>query len=143
MFIKKIIFLLLIFFILGCNEKTSYSGLILKDNLILTAFKNKEELLNTIGKPNYIDPIENNYYYFTEKFYSTNLLNKEIVDRNIVVFSFDEDNVILSTKQFNLDDEKKFTISKDKTKNNLIKKGLIEKVFGGIGTQTKLPNTSQ
>jgi len=31
-------------------------------------------------------------------------------------------------------------IIKEKTKNNLIKKGLLEKIFGGVGKRT-LPNT--
>ena len=143
MFIKKVIFLFLMFFILNCSEKTMYSGLIINENFNVSNLKDKNELILSIGRPNYIDPIENNYFYFTEKIIAKNLINRRIVERLVIVFKFDDDDNIISYKKFNLDNEKEIKISKDKTKNNLIKKGLIEKVFGGIGNNVTLPNTSQ
>ena len=32
-------------------------------------------------------------------------------------------------------------LSKDKTSNELIQRGLLEKIFGGVGTQQELPTT--
>ena len=36
-------------------------------------------------------------------------------------------------KQYNLNQEQQITFIKDKTKNNLVERGLIEKIFGGVG----------
>ena len=41
-----------------------------------------------------------------------------------------------------LNQEQQINFIKDKTKNNLIDRGLIEKIFGGIGKQ-KLSDNSQ
>jgi hypothetical protein len=49
---------------------------------------------------------------------------------------------IQDISKFTLNDEKDINYSKDKIKNNLIKRGFIEKVFGGVGKST-IPNTSQ
>lgn len=143
MYLKKILFILIIFNLIGCTEKISYSGLILDDNLSILNFETKNQLLESLGNPNYVDPIESNFYYFSEKIYSKNSLSNEIVDRKILVYSFNEDNLIISSKIINLENEKDITISKDKTKNNLIKQGLIEKIFGGIGNQQRLPTASE
>ena len=102
MFIKKVIFLFLMFFILNCSEKTMYSGLIINENFNVSNLKDKNELILSIGRPNYIDPIENNYYYYTQKNISKNLINIKKISRLILVFKFDNKNNIVSSKKFNL-----------------------------------------
>ena len=103
----------------------------------------KNDLLLLLGQPNYIDPMENNFYYFSEKNVSKNSLTKKTVDRLILVYYFDEENNIINTKKLNLDDEKTINISENRIKNDLIKKGLIEKIFGGVSAQPSVPTTSE
>ena len=65
---KKLFLISIILLIANCSEKVSYSGKILNEkNLQLEDLQNKEQVISKIGQPNYIDPIENKYYYFTEK----------------------------------------------------------------------------
>jgi len=142
MIFRNVILLTFFLFIVSCSEKTTYSGLILKDNFKELNFKTKSELTNFFGKPNYIDPIEKNFYYYSEKIIYKNLIKKKIVSRFILVASFDENDDIKSLQKFDLNNQNELKISKDTTQNNLIKKGIIENIFGGIGTQTSLPNTS-
>ena len=92
-------------FIVGCVEKTTYSGKIISlDDLQIKAL-NKNELINTFGQPSYIDPLLNKYFYFIEKRKSNfnylyeKLINcseflPEIISR-MIVFSKDLDSVII------------------------------------------------
>ena len=140
---KKTILIFFLLLIISCSEKITYTGLIIDEKINLLEINNKDELLQLLGQPNYIDPIENNFYYFSEKNISKNRLTKKTVDRLILVYYFDNENNIIDTKRFNLDDEKIINISDKRIKNNLIKKGLIEKIFGGVSSQPTIPNTSE
>ena len=103
---------------------------------------------NTLLIP--IQTIENKYFYFTEKRKVKNFLNEKIVNRSVLVFSFNEDDTIIKINDFDLTDETTLTFSKDKTINNIVKRGFIEKWFGGVGKSqsaglptSSVPNASQ
>ena len=143
MIIRKTILIFILLFIISCTEKITYTGLIIDENINYNEINNKDALLKSLGQPNYIDPIENNFYYFSEKNISKNRLTKKTVDRLILVYYFDDENNIINAKKLNLDDEKTINISENRIKNNLIKKGLIEKIFGGVSAQPSIPTTSE
>ena len=98
--------------------------------------KNKQEILSFIGEPNFIDPVENKYYYFSEQIKTKNFYNKKIENRTMLVFLFDKDANVEKFIQYNLDDEKDIKYIKESTPNELIKRGLIQKIFGGVGQTT-------
>ena len=141
--IKKTIFIFFLLLIISCTEKVTYTGLMIDEKINNLEINNKNDLLKLLGQPNYIDPIENNFYYFSEKNISKNNLTKNTVDRLILVYYFDDKDNIINTKKLNLDDEKNINISENRIKNNLIKKGLIEKIFGGVSAQPSIPTTSE
>ena len=143
MLIKKAILLFFLLLIISCSEKITYTGLMIDEKINYLEINNKDELVKLLGQPNYIDPIENNFYYFSEKNISKNSLIKKTVDRLILVYYFDNENNIINTKKLNLDNEKKIDISENRIKNDLIKKGLIEKIFGGVSAQPSIPTTSE
>ena len=143
MIIKKTILIFLLLILISCTEKVTYTGLIIDEKINNLEINNKNDLLKLLGRPNYIDPIENNFYYFSEKNISKNSLTKKTVDRLILVYYFDDENNIINTKKLNLDDEKIINISENRIKNDLIKKGLIEKIFGGVSAQPSIPTTSE
>ncbi len=143
MIIKKTILIFFLILITSCNDKITYTGLIVNENINYNEINNKNELLKLLGQPNYIDPIENNFYYFSEKNISKNRLTKKTVDRLILVYYFDDENNVINAKKLNLDDEKNIDISENRIKNDLIKKGLIEKIFGGVSAQPSIPTTSE
>ena len=143
MIIKKTILIFLLLIIISCTEKVTYTGLIIDEKINNLEINNKNDLLELLGRPNYIDPIENNFYYFSEKNISKNNLTKKTVDRLILIYYFDDENNIINTKKLNLDDEKIINISENRIKNDLIKKGLIEKIFGGVSAQPSIPTTSE
>ncbi len=144
MFIFFRLLLILMIFILfvSCKEKILYSGKILnEENFDFSKLKNKEEVIDELGIPNFIDPIEKKYYYFSEKKYVKNFYKQKIINRIMVVFIFNENETIKLISQYDLNDEQDVKNIKESTPNELIKRGLIQKIFGGIGNT--VPSTTQ
>ena len=56
------------------------------------------------------------------------------------MFKFDINDNVIEKKVLNLNEVQKTEINKIRTKNNIIERGLIEKIFGGVGTQ-RVPET--
>ena len=139
----KTFFYICIFFILAnCSDKTTYSGKILNnEELNDINFTNKEKLISTLGNPSYIDPIENKFFYFSEKSQKKSIFKKEIKYSYVFVFKLNENEEIIETKVFNTKDIDTIKFSDDKTSNQIVKRGLLEKIFGGVGTQKELPTT--
>ena len=139
MFIFYRLLLMLIILILcsGCNEKTIYTGKIFnEENFDFTELKNKEEVINILGNPNFIDPIEKKYYYFSERKNIKNFFKQKINNRTMIVFVFNENETIKLVSQYDLNDEQDVENIKDSTPNELIKRGLLQKIFGGVGNAT-------
>ena len=141
-YLKVIIFILILFIILSCVETKSYSGKLIDENFKYDSLLNKTQVTSKLGQPNFIDPIENKYYYYFEKRINKNIFDSRIEKRTMIVFNFEENENVQSFNQYNLNQEQQINIIKDKTKNNLIDRGLIEKIFGGIGKQ-KLSDNSK
>ena len=141
-YLKVIIFILMLFIILSCVETKSYSGKLIDENFKYDSLLNKTQVTSKLGQPNFIDPIENKYYYYFEKRINKNIFDSRIEKRTMIVFNFEENENVQSFNQYNLNQEQQINIIKDKTKNSLIDRGLIEKIFGGIGKQ-KLSDNSQ
>ena len=139
----KITFYICIFFILAnCSNKTTYSGKILSNEELKDInFENKTNLIDKLGNPSYIDPIDNKFFYFSEKSEKKSIFNKKVKYSYVFVFEFNNDNKIVDTQAFNIKDIKEIKLSKDRTKNEIVKRGLLEKIFGGVGTQQELPTT--
>ena len=138
----KILTIFIYLFLLSCSNKTIYSGKIFDqetfDNL---DFNNKETLLKQMGNPSFIDPIENKYFYYSEKTSKESIFNKDTKYSYVFVFKFDENNKILNSKVFDLKNKKNIEIIEKQTSNEIVKRGLLEKFFGGIGAQKELPNS--
>ena len=102
---------------------------------------NKEGLVSKLGQPNYVDTIENKYFYFSEKSEKKSIFNKEVKYSYVFVFKIDKNDEIIETKVFNTEEVKNVSFSNDKTSNEIIKRGLLERIFGGVGTQQELPTS--
>ena len=139
----KIFFYICFFLILAnCSNKTTYSGKILNNKELEDInFTNKENLISKLGNPSYVDPIENKYFYFSEKSEKKSIFKKEIKYSYIFVFKIDEDDQIINSEVFDIKDIKSIKLSDDNTTNQIVKRGLLEKIFGGVGTQGELPTT--
>ena len=121
------------FFFLSCSETVSYSGKIKDLNIKYDYLKNKDEVIMEFGNPNFVDFIDKKYFYFSEKKVTKNFFDEKIVDRNIIIFNFNVNDKITSINYYNIDDKNDLKYLKKETKNNIMRRGFFEKIFGGIG----------
>ena len=139
-FLKVIIIVILSQYIFGCVEKTTYSGKIITNDDLDLNILNKNELINKFGQPSYIDSLSNKYFYFTEKKKEVNFYNNKIEYSYLFVFEINDNDKIVSSESINLLKDKNHKYRKIQTSNNIIKRGLLETIFGGIGTNP-MPNS--
>ena len=136
---KKLFILILIFFTINCSEKTYLSGKLFNEDFNYNQLTNKQELIETLGNPNFIDLIENKYYYYNEIYIKNSISTEDVKNRAILVFLF-ENEEILSVNKYRLDNKKKLNIMNETTENKLIETGIIKKIFGGV-SPTNMTNT--
>ena len=131
---KFVIFLFITLYLFSCVEKTTYSGkIITSEDLINTNITNKNQLIKTFGVPSYIDEINNKYFYYTEKKTIKNFYDQETQYSLLFVFQLDKNNKIIDTQSFDLNKIENIKFQKKQTPNNVIERGFIESLFGGIG----------
>ena len=142
-FLKILIFFFICINIIGCNEKTIYSGKYLTaEQISKMNFKNKNDLLDQFGQPSYVDFSKKKYFYYTEKNKSKNFYNKKNEYSYLFVFEINDNDEIISSQSINLLDQNDNKFEKKITENNLIKRGILEKIFGGVGPNpNQLPNS--
>ena len=138
--LKFIIVIILSQYIFGCVEKTTYSGKIITNDDLDLNILTKKELINKFGQPSYIDNLSNKYFYFTEKKKEANFYNKKIEYSYLFVFEINNNDKIVNSESINLLKDKNHKYRKIQTSNNIIKRGLLETIFGGIGTNP-MPNS--
>ena len=73
-YLKIVAFIFFTSLFLGCAERITYSGKIYDLSENINNFKIKEDVLKFMGYPNYIDPIEKKYFYYSDKQISKNFL---------------------------------------------------------------------
>ena len=140
--VKIFLFISIFFVLANCSNKTTYSGKILSNEEFNEInFTNKEKLISKLGTPSYIDPIENKFFYFSEKSKKKSIFDKEVQYSFVFVFKIDDNDQIINSQVFNIKDIEEIKLSKDKTTNEIVRRGLLEKIFGGVGTQPELPTT--
>ena len=139
---RKIIVFLIVFLISSCANENIYSGKILnQDKLNNLNFDNKTNLLKNLGNPIFIDPIEKKYFYFSELKNKKSAYNKKINYSYLFVFEFDQNDAIISSKVYDLKSSKNIKLVEKETDNQIVKRGLLESIFGGVGPQQELPTT--
>jgi len=137
---KTSLLIILLFFIYSCTNKTIYSGKILnQDNFTNINFSNQKNLINNFGYPSYIDPINNKYFYYAEMEEKESAFKKKLNYSVVFVFEFDEDNKIKNSKVYDLNNRDNFIFINEITENEIVKRGLLEKIFGGVGPQQEIP----
>ena len=136
---KIIIIFILLFTFNNCSNQINYSGKVLSnESLDNINYKNKDNLLSKLGKPSYIDPISKKYYYFSEKKEKKSIFNQRTYYSYIFVFQFDENEKVIASNVFDLNNKKDIKIIEDTTSNEIVKRGLLERIFGGVGPQKEI-----
>ena len=142
MYLLKFIFILFIIInIFGCTEKTTYSGKIINsDTLTNIKVLNRKDLLEKFGPPSYVDNLQNKYFYYTEMNKSINFYKENKEFSYLFIFDLDKDDNIIKRRTIDLLNQQDVKFIKKETSNEIIERGLIEKIFGGVGPN-QLPNS--
>ena len=136
----KLFFLFL--FLISCSNETIYSGKILnQEDFNDINYKDKQTLINKLGNPSFVDPLEKKFFYYLEKKNINSIFNKEVEYSYVFVFKFDQNDKILNSEVFDLKNSKNIEIIKNQTSNEVVKMGLLERIFGGVGSQQEFPTT--
>jgi len=139
--IKFFLLFITIYIFTGCSEQTIYSGKIInQENLENLKASNKNELIESFGNPSFVDPIQNKIFYYTEKIKENSFFDKKTEYSYLFVFTLDNNDLIISQKAYNPQNKNEISLAKDETSSNIVQRGLIEKIFGGVGPQ-QLPTT--
>ena len=139
---KLLIYIGILFIIANCSNKITNSGKILNDETLNDInFSNKSKLINKLGNPSYIDETQNKLFYFSETSEKKSIFKKKIRYSYVFVFKIDNNEKIVETKVYNIKNIKNIEIINEKTSNEIVQRGLLEKVFGGVGAQQELPTT--
>ena len=129
-------------YLFNCSNQTIYSGKVFnKEDFNNINFVNKVNLIEKMGFPSFIDPLDNKYFYYSEKETKKSIFNKSTEYSYVFVFKFDENDKIVESKVYDLKNTENIDLIKDETENEVVKRGLIEKIFGGVGPQQTLPNS--
>ena len=140
--LKLLIYISILFILANCSNKITYSGKILNEEVLSDInFSNKTKLLNKLGNPSYFDETQNKLFYFSETSEKNSIFKKKIKYSYVFVFKIDDNEQIIETKVYNIKNIKNIKIVDQKTSNEIVQRGLLEKVFGGVGTQQELPTT--
>ena len=94
-----------------------------------------------MGQPSYIDPLEKKFFYFSKKEHKKSIFRKTTNYSYVFVFKFDDSENIISSNVYDLKNKKDVDIIKEETSNEIVQRGLLEKIFGGVGPQQQLPNS--
>ena len=81
------------------------------------------------------------FFYFSEKSEKISIFKKNTKYSYVFVFKMDKFDQIVESKVYNTKDIENIKFSDDKTSNEIVRRGLLEKIFGGVGTQQELPTT--
>ena len=139
---NKLFVFIIFFFLLNCTNETIYSGKILnQEDLYDLNFKNKNNLIAKMGYPSFIDPIDNKFFYYSEKKSKKSAFKKYVNYSYVFVFEFDENDKISNSKVYDLKKKKNIKFVEDETENEIVRRGLLESIFGGVGTQQEIPNS--
>ncbi len=139
---KFFLIFILFFVINNCSNQVNYSGKILsQDNLEDLNFKNKSNLVDKFGSPSFIDPVTKKYFYFSEKNEKKSIFKKNIDYSYIFVFEFDNEDIIVSSNVYDLKNKDSVELVKEETNSDIVKRGLLEKIFGGVGPRKEITTT--
>tara|TARA_B100000575_G_C22630212_1_gene389754 strand:+ start:36 stop:464 length:429 start_codon:yes stop_codon:yes gene_type:complete len=137
--IRFFISLILVIFLSNCSNQTIYSGKIVdQDTFKNLNFVDKSNLINNFGQPSYVDLVSQKYFYYSKKVQRSSIFKENVDYSYIFVFEFDQNDKIISSKVFDLKKTNAVDLIKKETKNDIVRRGLLEKIFGGVGPQREL-----
>lgn len=138
---KKLIYLrvsvviLLISFVLSCTSNIKNHGYIpskLELDALVIGKDTKKSVGEKVGLPATAG-LEGSYYYVRSKLNALGFQSDQIIDRTVVVLSFDKRGKLKNIETFNVDNENFVRLDYRVTETGLDDKNILQQIIGSIG----------
>jgi outer membrane protein assembly factor BamE (lipoprotein component of BamABCDE complex) len=139
---KKILFLILIsIFIPSCvNKGITKNGYSIDKNdveQIKIGVSDKDSVINLLDYPTATDASnQNKWIYCSYKTKKIMFFKPKIIEQDVLVISFDNENFVKNIEKYNLTNSKSVNISNNRTNINSREKGIVSDIMNNIGTVT-------
>ena len=104
--------------------------------LIEPGTSTKEQVVEQMGSPSSISTFPDTgeaWYYIGKKAEHYAFLEKEIIEQNVIVISFDENEVVKEIKNYDKDAAREIDVVERTTPTGGNKLGFFEQIFGNFG----------
>ncbi len=136
---KKITaFLLLILIFTGCTtiEKKGYNFELSDSHLIREGVSNQDMIIKLMGSPTFITDDSGQkelWIYFSEDVKKFLFFKPKILERKIMVISFDQNGISSKINYYDLNNQTNLSFESDYTKVQSTKQGFWSQIFDNIG----------
>lgn len=122
----------------GCTRIKSSSGYIVDEALVASVqpgVDNKASVERTLGQPTWASEFDrNSYYYVSRNTEQIAFLTPKPTEQSVIIISFDPRGTVTKVERDGLDKVVSIKMSKDKTPVLGKETGIIQDLFGNIGT---------
>jgi len=149
---KKILIFILILITTSCtNNKVvknhGLNALMLKEKNIEVSKSNKNDILNTIGKPSSISLFdENTWFYFERKIINQSVikLGKSKINENYVLeINFNDYGIVIEKKLYTVDNMNDIDIVKNKTNKKYKNSSYINQILTSVKQKINSPKRTR
>lgn len=140
---KKIHFKLIILFLIltSCKlqDPKNTHGIVFLENRakkLIVNKSNKNDVLNIVGYPQIRDENDENTWIYLERILSKGKYHElgrhKLKENNVLVLNFDKYGILKLKELYSKDDINNISFSENETKNDLTKKGFVQKFLESI-----------
>lgn len=107
----------------------------LADYKVKQGLTSKSEIIKHMGSPSFTSYIDNELYwvYFEEKVEKLLFFKPKILERNMLLITFDKGNIVKEASHYDLSNENLIEFNPEHTQVKEVKKGFFTELFGNIG----------
>ncbi|WP_037493277.1 outer membrane protein assembly factor BamE [Sneathiella glossodoripedis] len=104
--------------------------------LVETGVSSKDDVIEKMGSPTSISTFPDAgeaWYYIGKKTEHIAFLEKDIIEQNVIVIHFDQNEVVKEIKKYDKDDRREIEVVERTTPTGGNKLGFFEQIFGNFG----------
>jgi len=123
----------------ACEPVREEKGYRLDKELVATVepgLTTKDDVLEKLGSPSSISTFPENgeaWYYIGKKTESFAFLDKKILEQNVLIIQFDENEIVKNIKTYDKDDRREIDMVERTTPTGGNELGFFEQIFGNFG----------
>ncbi len=116
-------------------EKQGYMFELADHHLLQEEIITKDKVLRIMGSPSLISDLndEETWIYYAQDVKKFLFFKPDVINREIISFSFDKNEVLSNLQKFSLNDQQKLSFSSNYTKVNSNKIGIFKSIFSNVG----------